>query len=72
MAALASADALVVLCDLPAIRATDFTRVRRLMTRPIVIDPLWLWSQREMLDAGVYYNGTAPSRRDAERLSLAP
>lgn len=71
MAALASADALVVLSDIPAIRATDFSRARRLMSHPVVIDPLWLWSKRAMLDAGMYYNGTAPSPRDAARRAVA-
>ena len=71
MAALAGADALVVLCDLPAIRATDFTRVRRLMARPIVIDPLWLWNQQEMLAAGIAYNTTAIALRESERLALS-
>lgn len=71
MAALASADALVVLSDLPAIRATDFTRVRRLMTRPVVIDPLWLWNQGEMLGAGIAYNTTPVALRDSERHALS-
>ncbi|MCC6931106.1 MAG: UDP-glucose/GDP-mannose dehydrogenase family protein [Gemmatimonadaceae bacterium] len=67
MAALSGADALIVLCDLPAIRATDFARARRLMARPVVVDPLWLWNQREMLGAGIAYNTAAAALRDNDR-----
>lgn len=59
MAALASADALLVLSDIPAMRATDFARARRLMSHPVVVDPLALWNASEMQAAGISYNGTA-------------
>jgi UDPglucose 6-dehydrogenase len=58
-AALIGADALLVLSNIPAVRSTDFTRVRRLMARPVLIDPLALWEARQMREAGMTYHGGA-------------
>lgn len=63
----AAADALLVLSRVPSTRATDFTRVRRLMSHPIVIDPLSLWPTETMRAAGIrHYAG---GRQGANRLS---
>lgn len=59
LAALASAHALVVLSDIPSMRAIDLSRARRLMTRPVIVDPLALWNAQEMRNAGIAYNGGA-------------
>jgi UDPglucose 6-dehydrogenase len=58
-AALIACDALLVLSNIPAVRSTDFTRVRRLMARPVLIDPLALWEGRRMREAGMTYHGGA-------------
>ena len=40
-------------------RAIDLSRARRLMTRPVIVDPLALWNAQEMRNAGIAYNGGA-------------
>lgn len=58
-AALIASDALLVLSNIPAVRSTEFSRARRLMARPVLVDPLALWDARQMREAGMTYHGGA-------------
>ncbi|HEX5452717.1 MAG TPA: UDP-glucose/GDP-mannose dehydrogenase family protein [Stellaceae bacterium] len=67
-AAMAEADALVLITEWNAFRALDLERVKSLLRRPLVIDLRNIYKADEMTEAGLVYHsiGRPPTATDAD------